>query len=106
MAACIKNVHCGYDFDCVLAIFRPYDYGTKASEAVEKIALDEKDYPKYSFCFIVCISAAIPIKLENAVHQDTSGVAKTTPDYILNIRNKSESEMRIYRNSNGKKLDG
>ena len=68
MAACIKNVHCGYDFDCVLAIFRPYDYGTKASEAVEKIALDEKDYPKYSFCFIVCISAAIPIKLENAVH--------------------------------------
>ena len=42
------------DFEVILAIFSCYDYGVNASEAVEKIATDEKDYHKYSLCIIVC----------------------------------------------------
>ena len=36
-----------------LAIFCFYDYSANASEAVEKIATDEKDYHKCSMCMIV-----------------------------------------------------
>ena len=32
------------DFEAVLATFCCYDYGTNASEAVQKIATDQKDY--------------------------------------------------------------
>ena len=49
---------CRFGFDAVLAIFRSYGYGTNASEAVEKIAANKKDYHKHSFCFIICIAAA------------------------------------------------
>ena len=38
----------GYDFDGVIVIFRSYRYGANASEAVEKIAADEKYYRKCS----------------------------------------------------------
>ena len=31
-----------------------YDYGANASEAVEKIAADQKDYHKFSSCVIIC----------------------------------------------------
>ena len=42
-----------------LAIFCCYDYGENASEAVGKIATDEKDYHKCSLCVIVyCIATA------------------------------------------------
>ena len=57
MAAFSEDFHCGDNFDAVLAIFCYYGYGTSASEAVEKMATDEKDYRKCSFCFIVCIAA-------------------------------------------------
>ena len=40
--ACSKDFLCGYDFDDVLAIFCSYRYSVNASEAVEKIATDEK----------------------------------------------------------------
>ena len=43
IGCCIEDVPCGYDFDCVLAILRSYGYDTNASEAVEKITLDEKN---------------------------------------------------------------
>ena len=36
------------DFECVLATFCCYDHGPKASEEVQKIATDQKDYRKYS----------------------------------------------------------
>ena len=36
------------DFEAVLATFCCYDYGANSSEAVEKIATDQKDYHKSS----------------------------------------------------------
>ena len=38
------------DFEAVLATFCCYDHGAKASEEVQKIATDQKDYRKCSFC--------------------------------------------------------
>ena len=45
----------GDDFDGFLAIFRSYRYGANASEAVGKIAADEK-YHKCSLYVIICIA--------------------------------------------------
>ena len=42
------------DFEAVLATFCCHDYGTNASEAVQKIAIYQKDYHKFSSCAIVC----------------------------------------------------
>ena len=42
------------DFEAVLANFCCYGYGTYASEAVQKIATDQKDYHICSSCVIVC----------------------------------------------------
>ena len=42
------------DFEAVLATFCCYDCNTNASEAVQNIAADQKDYHKYSSCVIVC----------------------------------------------------
>ena len=42
------------DFETVVAIFCRYDHGSKASEAVQKIATDQKGYHKCSSCVIVC----------------------------------------------------
>ena len=42
------------DFETILAMFCCYGYGTNASEAVQKIATDQKDYHKRSSCVIVC----------------------------------------------------
>ena len=47
------------DFEAVLAIFGCYDYGANASEAVRKIATDQKDYHKCPSCAIVCRIAKI-----------------------------------------------
>ena len=41
-------------FEAVLATFRCYEYRANASDAVQKIATDQKDYPKCSSCVIVC----------------------------------------------------
>ena len=41
------------DYEAVLATFSCYDYGVSASEAVQKIATDQKDYHKCSSCVIV-----------------------------------------------------
>ena len=47
------------DFEAVLATFCCYDYGANSSEAVRKIAKDQKDYPKCSSCVAVCWIAKI-----------------------------------------------
>ena len=49
----------GDDFDAVLAIFRSYRYGVSASEAVEKIVIDEKDFHKCSLCVTVSTTTTI-----------------------------------------------
>ena len=41
------------DFEAVLVTFRCYDHGAYASEAVQKIATDQKDYRKCSSCVTV-----------------------------------------------------
>ena len=46
------------DFEAVLAYFC-CDHGANASEAVQKIATDQKDYRKCSSCVIVCCIAKI-----------------------------------------------
>ena len=46
-------------FEAVLATFCCYDYGTNASEAVQKVSTDQKDYRKCSSCVIVCLIAKI-----------------------------------------------
>ena len=40
--------------EAVLATFCCHDYGAIGSEAVQKIATDQKDYHKCSSCVIVC----------------------------------------------------
>ena len=47
------------DFEAVLATFFCYEYGANASEAVQKIAANQKDHHKYSPCVIVCQIAKI-----------------------------------------------
>ena len=42
------------DFEAVLAIFCCYDHDPNASEAVQKIAIDQKEYRKHSLCIIIC----------------------------------------------------
>ena len=41
------------DFEAVLATFCCYDYGSNASEGVQKIATGQKDYHKCSSCVLV-----------------------------------------------------
>ena len=41
------------DFEAVLATFCCYDHGAKASEAVQKITIDQKEYRKCSLCIII-----------------------------------------------------
>ena len=49
------------NFEAVLATFCCYDYGDNASEAVQKIATDQKDYRKCS-CVIVKTNQSITVK--------------------------------------------
>ena len=49
-----KNGGFENDFEAVLVTFCCYDYGVNASEAVQKIATDQKDNHKCSSCVIVC----------------------------------------------------
>ena len=40
------------NFEAALTTFCCYGYGAKASEAVQKIATDQKEYQK---CFLCCV---------------------------------------------------
>ena len=42
------------DFEATLATFCCYEHGAKASEAVQRIAADQKEYRKCSSCVIIC----------------------------------------------------
>ena len=54
MAAVSEEFFSENDFEAVVATFCCYDYGANASEAIERIATDQKDYHKCSLCVIVC----------------------------------------------------
>ena len=56
MTACSERFLCEDDFDAVLTIFRSYCYSANASETVEKIPADGKDYHKCPLCVkSVCV---------------------------------------------------
>ena len=48
MAAFSQDFLSEDDFEDVIAIFCSYDYGANASDAVEKVSIDEKGYYKCS----------------------------------------------------------
>ena len=49
------------DFEAVLATFCCYDQGANASEAVQKIATDQKEYQMLLVCYNLLSSQNIPI---------------------------------------------
>ena len=61
------------DFEAVLASFCCYDYDVNASEAVEKITVDQKDYQKFSLCVIACSVA------KNIIVNSKKGLVTRTP---------------------------
>ena len=42
------------DFEAISVTFCCYDHSAKASEAVQNIAADQKEYRKCSLCVIIC----------------------------------------------------
>ena len=54
------------NFEAVLATSCCYDHGAKASEAVQKIATDQKEYRKCSSCVIICWKATVYISINNS----------------------------------------
>ena len=69
------------DFEEGLATFCCYDHGTKASEAAQKIATDQKEYRKFSWYVKICWIATIYLSVKQKQwkmvgYKDTSDVAK------------------------------
>ena len=54
MVTCARNFLSKNDFEAVLATFCYYDHGARASEEVQKITTDQKEYRKCSLCVIIC----------------------------------------------------
>ena len=55
------------DFEAVLVTFCCYEHDIKASEAVQKIATDQKEYRKSSFCVIICWIVEIYLSIKKTV---------------------------------------
>ena len=69
------------DFEAVLTTFCCYDKGTKGSEAVQKIATDQKEHRKCSSCVKICWIAKIYLAINQQQwkvvgYTDTFGVVK------------------------------
>ena len=54
------------DFKAVLVTFCCYEHGFKASEEVQKIATDQKEYRKCSLCVVICWIAKIYLSINNS----------------------------------------
>ena len=59
------------DFEAVLATFCYYDNGAKDSEAIQKIATDQKEYRKCSSCVTICCIAKIYLSVSNIEQSNT-----------------------------------
>ena len=71
------------DFEAVLTTFFCYDHGANSSEAVQKIATDQKDYRKYCSCIMICWIAIIylAININQSSNKQWKMVGyKDTPD--------------------------
>ena len=62
----VKKLLIESDFEVVLATFCCCDYGAKASEAVQKITTDQKEYRKCFSCIIICWIAKIYLSINNS----------------------------------------
>ena len=65
------------DFEAVLTTLCCYDYGANASEAVQKIATDQKEYHKCSLCVIICWIAKIYLSINNSEKWLVTGIPLT-----------------------------
>ena len=54
------------DLEAVLATFFCYDHDVKASETVQKIAADQREYRKCSSCVMICRIAKIYLLINNS----------------------------------------
>ena len=63
---CCEELLSENDIEAVLATFCCYDHSAKASEAVQKIATDQKEYRKCSSCVIICWIAKIYLSINNS----------------------------------------
>ena len=70
------------DFEVFLATFRCYDNGANASEAVQKIAIDQKEYRKCSSCVKTCSIAKIYLSINNS---EKRLVTRTPPTWLKNL---------------------
>ena len=61
-----EELHNENNFETVLATFCCYDHDAKASEAVQKMATDQKEYRKCFSCFIICWIAKIYLAINNS----------------------------------------
>ena len=67
--------------EVVLSTFCCYDYGAKASEAVQKIATDQEEYRKCSLYVIICWVAKIYLAINQSSNKEWKMVGyKDTPD--------------------------
>ena len=54
MVTCARNFLNKNDFETVLATFCYYDHGARASEEVQKITTDQKEYRKCTLRVMIC----------------------------------------------------
>ena len=59
----------GHDLNVVGAIFCSYHYGANTTEAVAKIATEENDCFKYSFCVIFFIATSTTVEKRSCLYQ-------------------------------------
>ena len=68
------------DTEAVLATFCCYDHGSKASEEVQKIATDQKEYRKWSAYVIICWIAKIYLAINQVTRKNAMVGYKDTHD--------------------------
>ena len=61
----------------LLVTFCCYDHGTKASEEVQKFAIDQKKYRKCSLCVIICRIAKTYLSINNSEKWLVTGIPPT-----------------------------
>ena len=71
------------DFDVLLATFCCYEHGANASETVQRIVTNQKEYSKYSLYIIICWISKIYTSFnecEKCGYKDNSNVVKKAAD--------------------------
>ena len=77
-----------------LASFCYYDHGAKASEAVQKIASDQKEYHKCFSCVLVCWIAKIYLSINNSEKRLVTRTPPTKAKKAAEVVQKKSSNWR------------